>query len=364
MRLLQISLVTVYMLLIPYLTGCLVLSDSVRRREGGQVWTMAAGLMVSYALYEVLALGFVWRDGSFRLLSVLFAALSVFVAAGGAVKCIVAIVRRRASGAQPHAGRDLPDRRSGRGRRAPDVFFLLGLVLIGVQIGAILLWATPDRDDAFYSGLSSICLSQDSVLQTDAYNGLLVKGISKRYVLSALPVYQATLSLMSGELHHLIITHNLFPLFYMPLAYAMLYCIGKEFLVSEGVREAKGKLLFCLALLHMIGNYFVFSPENFLVTRIWQGKALFVALGVPCLWHFTAEAVSGHTRPERIRGWCIVSAVLLALSFMGETGLFLGPFMLFCLCMTDTLACHRFRQWLPACLCCLPQAVMVAALML
>lgn len=362
MRLLQISLVTVYMLLLPYLTGCLVLSDSVRRREGGRVWTMAAGLMVSYALYELLALGFVWRDGSFRLLSVLFAALSMCLAAGGAVKCIV--LRRRALGAQPHAGQSLPGRRSDRGRRGPDIFFLLGLALIGVQIGAILLWETPDRDDAFYSGLSSICLSRDSVLQTDAYNGLLVKGISKRYVLSALPVYQATLSLMSGDLHHLVITHNLFPLFYMPLAYGMLYCIGKEFLVSEGVREAKGKLLFCLALLHMIGNYFVFSPENFLVTRIWQGKALFVALGVPCLWHFATDAVSGRTRAERARSWCIVSAVLLALSFMGETGLFLGPFMLICLCIADTLTCHKFRQWLPACLCCLPQAVMVAALML
>ena len=58
-------------------------------------------------------------------------------------------------------------------------------------------------------------LSYDYVLQKDAYNGLMTKAISRRYVLSALPIYQATLSLLSDGLHHLVITHNLFPLFYI-----------------------------------------------------------------------------------------------------------------------------------------------------
>lgn len=357
MILLQIALATAYMVLIPYLTGCLIMPWDKNRGENA-AWTLAAGLVTGYALYEILALFFIRLSGSFRLLSVLFGVLSVCLAAAGAL-----LRSRRNLCAE---SKDTPRRKV---LPRCDPFFLAGVLLIVIQIGAILFLATPDKDDAFYSGLSSICFSQDSVLQTDAYDGLLQRGIGKRYVLSALPAYQATLSLLSDGLHHLFITHNLFPLFYMPLAYALLYNIGKRFLRSEGIEKAEGKLLFGLALLHMIGNYFVFSPENFLVTRMWQGKALFVALGIPCLWHFGSQAVEASIEPEQngkkqVTRWLIVLFTLLAVSFMGETGLYLGPFLLMCLCLTYLLVCHTVRQFVPAVLCCLPEAVLVLVFLL
>ena len=361
MIVLQICLAIIYMLLIPCLMGCLVLPAEERQREDGKIWTLAAGLMSSYVLYEILALIFIKLDKSFRLLSVLFVCASVLFAAAGAVKAVAEYKKKKEKAVV--AGLQKEEKQKEKKRF--DLFFLLGILLIVVQIGAILLYATPDQDDAFYSGLSSICLSRDCVLKWDAYSGQLKNGIGRRYVVSALPAYQATLSLFSSGLHHLVITHNLFPLFYMPLAYALLYSIGKRFLRSEGVREAKGKLLFCLALGHMIGNYYVFSPENFLVTRIWQGKALFVAIGVPCLWQYSKQALEGMAEKKgHYREWALVAAVLIAVSFMGETGLYLGPFMLMCMCLTYTLIYKKLRHLIPAVICLIPEAVMFAVFIL
>ena len=247
---------------------------------------------------------------------------------------------------------------------------MIGILLIAVQIFAILWMATPDKDDAFYSGLSSMSLSYDYVLQKDAYNGLMAKTISRRYVLSALPIYQATLSLMSDGLHHLVITHNLFPLFYMPLAYGLYYQLGKRMLKKEGKQQAGGKFLCCLALLHMIGNYYVFSPENFLVTRIWQGKGLFVALGIPYIWYFGCLALEAtyekqvYTRRERLSCWILLAAGMLACSFMGETGLYLAPFLLGCLVLAMSIVYRKWQGILPAVLCCLPEAALAVLYLL
>ena len=49
---------------------------------------------------------------------------------------------------------------------------------------------------------------------------------------------------------------------------------------------------------------------------------------------------------------------------MGETGLYLGPFLLMCLCLTYLPVCHTVRQFVPAVLCCLPEAVLVLVFLL
>lgn len=185
--------------------------------------------------------------------------------------------------------------------------------------------------------------------------------ISRRYMISALPIWQAGLSFYSG-LHHLVITHNLFPLFYMPLAYGLYYRMGKRFLQREGNLGAQGKFMFFFALMHMIGNYYVFSPENFLVTRMWQGKALFAAIGIPTLWLCGQAALlpDGEimSKAERMKIWVLLACVLLACTFMGETGLFLGPFLLGCQTLAACLLTKKWNKILPAVLCCIPEVLL------
>ena len=358
MVLLQILLAFVHMCVIPYLIGELLLSDGRRKAQtqterAGVTWKMAAGLMVCYALFEVLTLFFQTLGKGFRFVCMIYLAIVLTLAVLGLITFIV-------------------DRQKDSFRIRPekDAYQIAAFVLIAVQILAILFLATPDEDDAFYSGLSSMSLSYDYLLQYHAYSGLMNDVISARYRISALPVYQAALSLFSAGMHHLVICHNLFPLFYMPLSYALYYRIGRQMLEREGKEEANWKLLFCFALLHLIGNYYVFSPENFLVTRMWQGKALFVAIGIPFLWHFGLLALTSHKereqtgKRERAIYWLLVMCGLIAVTFMGETGLFLGPFMLACQTLAACFVNKSMRGIVPAVLCCVPLFGIVACLLL
>lgn len=347
MIILQSILVFVHMCVIPYLVGRAILHKKNPTEYAGIAYTMAAGLMVSWTFYEILALVLQKMGFGFRVLSYAYFACVLVTAVLGAV-CM-----------GKEDGRSFAKKWFAWQR--PDGYMIAALVLIAVQIGAILYMATPDMDDAFYSGLSSMSLAKDYILEFDAYGGRMNNVISKRYMVSALPIWQASLSLFTG-MHHLVITHNLFPLFYMPLAYGVYYRMGKRFLEREGIQGAQGKFMFVFALMHMIGNYYVFSPENFLVTRMWQGKALFAAIGIPVLWLSGQNALFADrettTRAERLKMWILVTCVLLACTFMGETGLFLGPFMLGCQTLAACVISKRYKKIIPAVLCCVPEVIL------
>lgn len=347
MIVLQSILAFFHMCIVPYLIGRAILHTKQKAEKVGISYTMAAGLMVAWTVYEILALGLQKLGMGFRVLSWTNLAAVLVLA------CIGAVCMWRED------GKGFAKKLFAWGR--PDVYMIAAMVLIVIQIGAILIMATPDMDDAFYSGLSSMSIAEDYILEYDAYGGRMGSPISRRYMVSALPIWQASLSLYTG-MHHLVITHNLFPLFYMPLAYGVYYRMGKRFLQREGTIGAQGKFLFFFALMHMIGNYYVFSPENFLVTRMWQGKALFAALGIPVLWLCGQSALFADAkktaRTERVRIWGLVACVLLALTFMGETGLFLGPFMLACQTLAACLMTKQWKKILPAVACCIPEALL------
>lgn len=353
MIVLQGCLVMFHMCLVPYLIGRVVLHQKRPEDDMGVAYTLSAGLMVSWTLYEVLALMLPKMGYGFRTLSMTYLLVTVLFALAGAV-CV-----------WKEDGKGFAKKIFRMGR--PDGYMIAAFGLILVQIGAIFIMATPDMDDAFYSGLSSISLSKDCILELDAYAGRMTTPISRRYMISALPIWQASLSLWSG-LHHLVITHNLFPLFYMPLAYGLYYRMGKHFLQREGNIGAQGKFLFFFALMHMIGNYYVFSPENFLVTRMWQGKALFAAVGIPTLWLCGQEALFSEEKTKskavRIKTWILLTCVLLACTFMGETGLFLGPFLLGCQTLAACFVTKKWKKILPAVLCCLPEVVLFVVYLL
>lgn len=353
MIIVQIILATIHMCLIPYLIGYLILPGREKAEAPVFALRLAGGLMASYALYEVLALMCGCMGKGLRFVTKAFLLLTVLLAVLG----LVLWIRNRKPGAfKPVLPR--------------DPYMIAACVLVIIQIAAILFMATPDKDDAFYSGLSSMSLSYDYLLEYDAYSGQMNEPISARYALSALPLYQASLSLLSAGLHHLFISHNLFPLFYMPLAYALYYCIAKRLFEKEGIEGAQGKFMFCFSLMHMIGNYYVFSPENFLVTRMWQGKALFAALGIPFLWHYAELALSCSSRAVKVKRaetfkyWGRVLCGLLAAAFMGETGLYLGVFMLACQTLAFCIVNKTLRGVIPAVICCLPSGVLLGYLLL
>ncbi|MCR5419278.1 MAG: hypothetical protein K6E84_10210 [Lachnospiraceae bacterium] len=336
----------IWMVILPILSGAVLLPFFRRsgKTEGIMTFSFASGLVIHYVIYEVLVLIGGGLDLGMRKVTLIFAAFVLLFSCAG----LVILIKNRTvlTGVRPPSPK-------------ADPCLWIGVLLVLVQIGAILILATPDLDDAFYSGLSSMSLAQDYLLEKDAYYGLMSKQIESRYILSGLPVYQGALSYLSFGLHPLIIQHNLFPLFYIPLAYALFYRIGAQLMGEKGRR---GLFFLLLALVHLVGNYYVFSPENFLVTRLWQGKALFVGIGIPFIYlvcHLAAE------KRDRVSAtaWILLGAAMIATTFMGETGLYLAPAMVMALMLAIAIVDKRWKLMIGAFCCCLPEAAMLIFLL-
>lgn len=349
----QYGLAFFWMCVIPVLTGGIFRKVLAKQKRFLFISAMGTGLVLNYSIYQIAAMAFILLDGSFRLLTWLYIGISLFMALLGALGWYRYFKKERKQGKLEEA------RNAYKCYRDP--YFLLGAALVAAQILVILLMSTPDKDDAFYTGLSSMCLSQDYVLKYSAYDGFMQMPIETRYIMAALPVYQASLCLMTGRLHTLIICHNLYPLFYMPLAYG-LYCMLAEKCMEK--REDLGKFLLFFAFLHMFGNYYVFSPENFLITRIWQGKALFVTIGLPFVWYFMNRAWEQEGSREALPYWLLVTAGLLASAFMGETGLYLNFLVVGVSALSNLIVRKKWKNCVFAACSLLPEVLLLAVFLL
>lgn len=96
MIVIQVLLCFCYMCVIPYLIGCLFVDG---QKDVGNVTILrtVAGLMISYAVYEILEVGFQLKNGSFRLLSLLFILVSVLLAFAGVLRVSYRRLGRRAA---------------------------------------------------------------------------------------------------------------------------------------------------------------------------------------------------------------------------------------------------------------------------
>lgn len=352
----QYGLAFFWMCIIPLLSGGIFWKILWKDRSFVIISFMSCGLVLNYGVYQILAMAFVLMDGSFRILTWIYIGISLFMAVWGALgwyRCFSMMQK-------PETKKDSTGRKETY-HFYKDPYFLMGAALVAAQVIVILVMATPDKDDAFYTGLSSMCISNDYVLKYSAYDGAMQLPIESRYVMSALPVYQASLSLMCKRLHTLIICHNLYPLFYMPLAYGI-YCMLADKLMEK--KEDLGKFLLFFAFLHMFGNYYVFSPENFLITRIWQGKALFVTIGLPFIWYFMNRAWEQESIREALPYWSLVTFGLIACAFMGETGLYLNFLVVGVLAIANLIVKKKWKNCLLAAASLLPEVLLMAIFLL
>lgn len=354
---LQYGLALFWMVIIPFLTGGIFVKKLSCNERFFMISCLGTGLITIYAWYQIPAMILVKIDGSFRSLTWIFIAGSLLLAVLGSWQWLSFFIKKHNE--QKQKDSSVTDLK--RNMLYKNRYFWIGVVLIIVQIGTILWMATPDSDDAFYTGLSSMSLSYDYILKYNAYDGLMQKAISKRYIMAGLPAYQASLSLMCKRLHTLIICHNLYPLFYMPLAYG-LYCRLADRWLKK--KEQMGIFLMFLAFLHMFGNYFVFSAENFLITRIWQGKALFVTIGLPYIYDAISRAWDEEGFKQALPYWIMTALGLCACAFMGETGLYLGMVVTFLAALSNAAAKKKYRNIIYAGICCTPQIILLAAFLL
>lgn len=167
------------------------------------------------------------------------------------------------------------------GKKLLIVFF----VSLLIQLGLVTFYASTDADDAMYMGLASSAYSTGEMYSVSPYTGeksTITDVIMSDYVLSPLPMFWAVLGKMFS-VHPTMLAHTIMPIFLIAWAYYVYWKLAWKIF---GKFQESITCLVIVSVLNIFGAYSLRTTGVFLLTRIWQGKAIFCAILVPLLFYY------------------------------------------------------------------------------
>lgn len=163
---------------------------------------------------------------------------------------------------------------------------VLCILCILFQLVLVLFYRHTDDDDAWYLGLAVSAYETGEMFTYSPYTGNVMElSDGGDYVLSPLPILWGAL----GKLFHIhptVLAHTIVPVFMLLWAYYIYWLLGKR--LFGGENESAGAYAFWLFMnvLNLFGFYSTRTSGTFLLFRSWQGKAVFCAILIPCLFYY------------------------------------------------------------------------------
>ena len=282
------------MILVPVLSGGvpLLVAPEARRSFLRRV---LSGYLTAFAVFEITALPvlILTERGNFGLLCRIYAALMLILAVLGA------LAGRKKPGTVGAVSKKLPG-------TAAKLLWLVYAALLVFKLYMAVTHTFFDGDDAYYVAASVIADETGSMYRLLPYVGGATS-MDVRHALAMLPMWIAFIARMSGT-HATIVTHTMIPLAFHPLNDAVMALLGSELIrtVTQGaaVRDPKGDdrllpaFMITAAVWQLFGNVSIYTPENFLIMRTWQGKSMFVNFLIPAVFYLYLNLGRSCARPE------------------------------------------------------------------
>lgn len=206
-----------------------------------------------------------------------------------------------------------------------NVFFIAFVLLVLLQCVARWFQGVTDGDDAYFIGTAVNTYYGNRMYVLDPYKGFHT-GLDIRHALSPGGVYLAFLS-NCIKLHPAITAHIVFADLMLIVHYIVFFNIGKVLF-----DEAKHSSLFAciICVFDVFGNYSLFTPATFLITRTWQGKSVIANICIPfavyLLLLLSKKEETGKMWKEKRLFYTIGAAVaMLGSVTMATSGLLLLP---------------------------------------
>lgn len=228
--------------------------------------TIVLGTVAIFAVFELTALPCIFLHTSFTFLTDLFWKIS------SALSAVSFLAHFR------KLGKSL--RKRNLKHDAMLLVFLPVILLVAFQVYIVFHYAHLDEDDAYFVATSVTSLETDTLFVYDCYTGLPAEALNFRYVFSPFFLLYGVCAIPM-KMAPAVIAHSFFPLVLIPFTYGVCY-LWAEYLFP-GKKLYQMLFLLFTALLNLYGNYSVYSSSTFLLTRIWQGKALLCSALLPLL---------------------------------------------------------------------------------
>mgnify|MGYP006928630856 CR=1 FL=1 len=156
------------------------------------------------------------------------------------------------------------------------------IFILFVIVQAVRLQLT-NADDARFVVNAVDIVRTNRLLLTDVNTGNVLTtwtGDLVKDVVSPWPVFCAYISKMTG-VQVVTMMHTVLPIFLILVACCVYWLLAEEFFLEETVYKS---MFVCFVLLiDIYGFYSIYGVETFLMTRIWQGKAVLASVGIPIM---------------------------------------------------------------------------------
>lgn len=304
----KIGIFFIVMLVLPYMAGQIF----VRNQERG--WTELAfvwcgGMLFMYGIFEIAAMLAMILELSLKKTAFLW---------GGGILMVIALglFCRRQKG--------IGVRKPGLKKLQKIELFLAGIIILLIlyQAAYVCIRMHIDDDDAYYIGMAVTSYYTNTISIFHPYTGD-VSSIREmaNWALSPYPIFGSMFGKVFS-IHPAILMRSVMPAVSIVWSYVVYAMIG-----SAIFQERKSKLEFLLIVnvVNLFGAYSATSPSVFLLTRIWQGKAVITAIMIPLLWYCWIRIRRDFG--ER-RLWGYLFLVNLAACLCSSMALFLCPILL------------------------------------
>ncbi len=281
------------------------------------VGSYVRGWILLFAAAEVITLPLIFLSASLSVLTGIFAAVSLLLAAVGAV----CILKRRRTGGNTLIKQISADVQS------VSPWTLLAAVLILAQIAMVCRYAYMDADDSFYLGMALTDVETNTLYTVNPYTGALytAKTFQQRYLLSAFPELIAVLSRLSGAVNPILLAHKRLAAPLFTLAYAVLYRMAQRFFPQD--KHSQGRFLLFAVFIVWYSAYSAYNREDFMMVRIWQGKGVLAGIMIPALLYYGITVCAAVHEQE---SWIMVFLTSAACCLTTMLGIVAAPVILGC----------------------------------
>jgi hypothetical protein len=152
---------------------------------------------------------------------------------------------------------------------------------------------------------------------TGEYEGTWVGELSKD-VASPWSLYIALISKLV-HIYPTILAHTILPVFLLLMAYGAFWLFGKS--LFNGDLEKSCVFIFFIVLLHTYFNSSVYTSATFLLTRIWQGKAVVAGVMLPLQMYLLYLL---HHQKHQFGNYILIMIANTAACLLSGMGIFLA----------------------------------------
>lgn len=335
--------ILIWLCIVPFLMGTLVLSFW-KRKHDGLAECMVAGYFGMFAICQILIVPLILTEVPFHVFSQTLAGIYLILAA-------VSLIRTR-----KWIWEMLTGLFRGIWHHSWTVYAAVAAVL--VQAYYYVQYMVTNLDDAYYVAVATTAIQTDTMYRYSPYTGRAVTGFNLRYCLSPFSMFQAALSKWIG-VHPSTLDHTILAPALVMVAYLVYWSMGKLLFAKEyrqnqekdSTEKLTGLFILFLSIVHVTSYYCIRNQGSVLLVRIWQGKATLASVLIPFLFYHCYRMAK---RPEERGNLVILLMAMFSCCLVSSMGIALPVVMLGIFALLFGLFRKNGRYFLNMILACLP----------